>query len=956
MLEREWKFLLHKDELEKLQESVEKLIRKEIGIVQWYLPTDREDTEKRLRLEIVKQPTGMLTRWILTEKMDTDDPAVRLETERFVEPSEETLRELRNARVVVKQRYFLSEDPEIVIDEFLTPGDIRYDFDFENLAVLEVEEKSLKIDTEEDLKGLLARLGISGAKLLEGNDIERFKNKNLAVTTSLDPFEIVEYLKNRLMGKVFVVMAVGTSVFTYLKEICLPKGLKEYAKRYANSLKASQNDKDGIRLPAELELVKMLSDKGFRISRIYAMTNRPFIDKQLEEPDKRDLLQTLTEVLKDPEFAGCEQFSKLLEEREAPIQYLILKFILTVAGFEVVNKPLEFNIITSEGASKVLQQVWRYMDEISSIAEEQGAEIVIESASGPRSVAMALQLWALFNQKDSYLKYERALETTRIPAVGIDWDLNYVDEMASLFSVVLDKTEEITESEFMKLPNEVARLFNREYYFANNNKKVGKGFYSFYDLSSIRRKYLEKKEMPFGYGESLINVIYQNSVKSKALRTYLENGIIRKWAYLWIGDLIPETVEHSQRHSKRLMEFTKNLLNVMGEDFFLSPFSKGELEKEFAPGILYRDLLYFILIVALNVHDLGHVYPKFITPSGRIFHLDGLPSAIRDLHSELTVKLIEDKDYDILGFEKAFRDNVPSLVNIFDGIKKASVVQEAIKVVCRYHRGYALVDEPIKSNSEFIKIFELDTRSAVDVVKEKFPDDETLQKIVLFLIRWLKFIDGTDVQADRVVTESYHKNRVLRTRNESLHLIERLELGEDGSVINELITDAKMIILSKVKPLLKDYDPRTRVNNSDLIRELDELSNQIEKNVYAFIETVKSLSANEYVQIPHVVQIIDTIAFKIKQFGHFEKHKTVAAVFPTFFEYDSSKAEAIIHIGLLGNKLIGDGGEDSSRKQILQKVRENIEDEFNKAKIGEEYRTNGSFNLELSIRILDEDI
>uniref|UniRef100_A0A7C4VTM0 CYTH domain-containing protein n=1 Tax=Fervidobacterium thailandense TaxID=1008305 RepID=A0A7C4VTM0_9BACT len=965
MLEREWKFLVRRDELRRLQESVEKPIRKTVGIVQWYFPAEDKSTEKRLRLEIMKQQTGMLTRWILTEKVNTDDSSVRFETERFVEPSEELLNEIKSAKVVVKQRYFLCEDPEVVIDEFLSFGDIKYEFNSENILLLEVEEKSQNIGNPEDVKELLMKFGISNVEPLWGQHAEMFKNKNLAVTTSLDPFEIIEYVRNRLLGAVFVVMAVGTSVLGLLN----PKNtegkndgknntnnnpvefLKNYAECFARSLQTAENNECHHKLAAELDLIKLLSNKGFRISRIYAMTNRPFLDEDSEINKKH--LESLKQVLEDPKFAGDKKLTSILEEPNAPIQYLILKFILTLAGFEVMNMPLDYNVRTLQGASKVFKEVWRHMDKISAIAEEYGAEIIIEAASGPRLTAMALQLWALFNQKDSYIKYEGARETTRIPAVGIDWDLNYVDELASLLSAVLDKSDEVTESEFLRLPNEVARLFNRVSYVDTNNggKKVYGGFYSFYNLSSIRKKYLDKKEMPFGYGESFINVIPQDTLSRRYLRTYLENGIIRKWSYLWIGDLIPETVEHSQRHSKRLMEFTKNLLNVMGEDFFLAPFSRGELEKEFVPGVSYRDLLYFILIVALNVHDLGHVYPKFVTPSGLIFHLDGLPSAIRDLHSELTVKLIEDRNYDILGFETAFRDNVPSLVYIFNGREKASLVEEAIKVVCRYHRGYALVDEPIKSESEFIRIFELDTRSAVDIVNEKFAGDETLQKIILFLIRWLKFIDGTDVQADRVVTESYHKNRILRTRNESLHLIERIEFCENASVNDELIMDARRIILNEVKSRLEAYDPRTKLNNDELVSELDRLSSEIESKVYGFIETVKSSKTNGYVDIPYIVQVIDTIAFKIKQFGHFEKHKAVAAVFPTFFEFDNSKAKATLHVVIIGNKLVGDGEWKFSRNQTLLKVKQSIEDEFDKAKIGDEYRAKGFFDLELNIKI-----
>jgi len=47
----------------------------------------------------------------------------------------------------------------------------------------------------------------------------------------------------------------------------------------------------------------------------------------------------------------------------------------------------------------------------------------------------------------------------------------------------------------------------------------------------------------------------------------------------------------------------------MGEDEFLSGVSEGE----YYNGMSYKTMFYYLLIAAMNVHDLGHPYVKHKT-------------------------------------------------------------------------------------------------------------------------------------------------------------------------------------------------------------------------------------------------------------------------------------------------------------------------------------------------------
>src|SRR5690606_5854360 len=96
-----------------------------------------------------------------------------------------------------------------------------------------------------------------------------------------------------------------------------------------------------------------------------------------------------------------------------------------------------------------------------------------------------------------------------------------------------------------------------------------KGLKPFYPLNRILNDYEDKREIPFGFGENLLSIFdIKDNEKSQDnqlinMKNYIEYMIKTKWSKQWIGDLIPETVEHSQRHSKRLMDFTASLINII---------------------------------------------------------------------------------------------------------------------------------------------------------------------------------------------------------------------------------------------------------------------------------------------------------------------------------------------------------------------------------------------------------
>ncbi|MBM7560455.1 hypothetical protein [Marinitoga litoralis] len=845
MLEKEWKYFI-KDETEisKIKEN-----SKKVGIIQWYLKSD-ENKEERIRLELIPQRTGIMKKWIKTIKEKTDDPEVRIEDENTFLPKSEDIHKLYHSPVVLKIRYIYNDDPEIVLDEYFEIKDLL-EYDIKEKYILEVEEKSKKVDFDS-----LKEYGISSFQKLTEEEMLKYKNKNIAKYLKNEGIksikELNDFIENKLIGDITVVMPVGTSFKNYIER----NSEKGKELEFLKGLTFENIDKS-----AELQTLDILKNKGFNINKVILFIYPPFEDISKEEVEKLGL-----------------EYEDGLNKIYYYLKYASQKFF----GIDVEYRKVNFDTENIETSKNTFNEIWKYLDEIF----KKEKEVIIDIAPGIKYIGIIMALYALFNRKSFYYKYERQFDIVKIPAFGIDWDYNYIDELNAIFKSYNNTNFE----EIINMPKELYEILN-----IRDNEIL-----PFYPIDKIINSFKEKREMPFGYGER-----YFDLIENENLKKYLKHGIIKKWSQMWIGDQIPETVEHSQRHSKRLMEFTVNLINTIGEDEFLKPFKDEELNREYIKNITYKDLIYFLLGVSINVHDLGHTYPMFKDRNGNVFYLDSLPSLVRDLHNELTLQLIEDFNYDVLAIENDFEGI--SLRKIFRD--KTLEVVSSIKMICKYHRGYLGVDkESDINNKDFVKIMNLDTRKLEDVFN---PEDELLKKITMYLAKWLKFIDGTDVQADRVVTENYHKNRLERTKNEIIYLIDKLKSNYE---INDNYYNSINIIKDKLSKHTKIHNEKELIEDMKLVEKEAE---KLEQYVYENIDNINNM-----------LELIDKIAFKARQFSHFNKHKSVSAVIPEWLEYSNKDNNKKLHIKLIKNIEVSE-----IDNAVLKKIKKDINDEFNNSNL-----------------------
>jgi hypothetical protein len=147
-LEKERKFKI------KSQTVFKKLISQSLNktlIVQWY-----DNQGLRTRLEKFSDDNEI---WTLNYKKEIAK-GIREEEEKIIKKDCVNIEVLKNQRMVMKYRYLLNQDPEIVIDELLNPNNcINYRKELKEIKyLLEIEEKSKNINLDSYLKDFLGKL------------------------------------------------------------------------------------------------------------------------------------------------------------------------------------------------------------------------------------------------------------------------------------------------------------------------------------------------------------------------------------------------------------------------------------------------------------------------------------------------------------------------------------------------------------------------------------------------------------------------------------------------------------------------------------------------------------------------------------------------------------------------------------------------------------------------------
>lgn len=301
------------------------------------------------------------------------------------------------------------------------------------------------------------------------------------------------------------------------------------------------------------------------------------------------------------------------------------------------------------------------------IKERQGKRpLYLNVTGGYKGVLPYLVLLGLaFGRMDVFYLFEDSDKIVWLPKLPVGFNL-FTWRNYRAFIRSIPHIEGLKEDDLETLiPDTLRTLLERK---RMNNKfplnVLGKELHDQYE--GERGKEISE----YGRGYLLADKI-NNPQKQKALQ-----DCINRWQYLWLGDMIPETVEHARGHTQRVLELAAQILYpILSED-----------ENFFGDNPDQTDNNLIALISAIWLHDLGHSgdYIKWENDNNENsieYKIKGFPSLIRELHHFLSWYRI-DKDKNKL-FE--FRDKNDEWVRDTTIFSKDLI--ESIRLICLYHRG-----------------------------------------------------------------------------------------------------------------------------------------------------------------------------------------------------------------------------------------------------------------------------
>ena len=513
------------------------------------------------------------------------------------------------------------------------------------------------------------------------------------------------------------------------------------------------------------------------------------------------------------------------------LQPLFPKIKLVCSRENIIPLPIEID--TREKFLSSISNLFSELDELIA-KKSPDEEVILCSTGGFKAVAGFSMMYAQLHSIPCLYSFEgdssKAYEVMSIP---LGYAYSSLDEEINMLKALSMNTQVDKSS----LPQWVKDSEN---------------------LSGVLLKSYERaREKPYGTGEDLFQRL-RKCRGGNEWADYLQELLVSKWSNLWLGDQIPETVEHSRRHSKRLMELAANLFRCAGDKIEAIGFTNDDP----------RPLA--LLIASIYLHDIGHTalsYPVIINKNdidgANLFPLGLFPSAVRELHHLLTGEVLTSTP------ERYFADNN----------EKALLLEKFVPLIAAHHRGYTVLKRGEKAEEKKI-IF---NAGNLILGSEKF--NETLRPLedraenlardfnlpiekLLKVTALLRVLDGCDVQADRVISRHYLSYRNQRSEDEArlieselLSCIRQLppELQQEvrkmsGNLSEEGIKDSCKMIYSKVFDSLKTL-----------------------KEQYETWRDVQGYALSEFMSL----SLANRLAFKREQHLHFQKHQCVSFVLPS---------------------------------------------------------------------------
>ena len=531
--------------------------------------------------------------------------------------------------------------------------------------------------------------------------------------------------------------------------------------------------------------------------------------------------------------------------------------------------PLHIDVNTRENFLSSVSDLFSEFDSLIK-SRRPDEEVIICSTGGYKAVSGFAMMYAQLHSIPCLYTFEGSQAAYEVMSIPLGYAYSSLDEEINMLKAVHENAEIDTAS----LPQ-----------WVKDSKNMA---------GALLKSYYDAREKPYGMGEEIFRRL-RKCDDGNEWADYLQELLTCKWGELWLGDQIPETVEHSRRHSKRLMELAANLFRCSGRRVENIGFN----DKDPVPLAL--------LIASIYLHDIGHTalsYPVIAknedVDEENLFPLGLFPSAVRELHHLLTGELLTASP------ERYFMSSkYPD---------KAGVLLKCVPLIAAHHRGYTVLSRGESANPKDI----ITKAGNLILGREKF--SETLKpleeraentgipaEILLNVTALLRVLDGCDVQSDRVISRHYLDYRNQRSADEA-----RLIQAEMMSCIRQLpegLQDDVRLIGRNIPG--KEINDSCKRIYSQVFDALGRL-----KEKYGTWRNVQGCALSKFMAL----SLANRLAFKREQHLHFQKHQCAGFVLPVM-KHD----ENVIAVEIFPNDI---HDSDAEVNTTLKSIADDIDKEY----------------------------
>jgi putative CRISPR-associated protein (TIGR02619 family) len=479
-------------------------------------------------------------------------------------------------------------------------------------------------------------------------------------------------------------------------------------------------------------------------------------------------------------------------------------------------------------------------------------EIIFNITSGFKGIIPYLTLAGMCyqNTKIIYL-YETSPVIVPVPKLPVGFDIAGWNDNRAFLKTLQEVKGIYLDISQLPLSEEFKNLFEIE-----NGKPILSSFGEFLSDEYERRK-KEKSLSEFGRGYILADLIKDKDQKER----------LKKWInsshFIWYGDNIPETRDHSRGHCQRLLELTAQIIK---------PYNIIFNNKS-----LLNDEELIILTLSIWFHDIGQSGREIIIPFNddivgnllkgkwdnyKFYDISDFSEIVRDLHH-------------ILGFIKLIKN--PEYYHFFDNYQDGFLPKKYLKAAALsylYHRK----STPLNKESNYNFTYncpDTEIKTSINKYQEVVNKLSFREKVdIEFITAIQTLVDECDNSKERTGDEEFIERRKAQTNSEILTEYKRLKyLSQGVNNYNDL--------LEYFKNNSGDWKDDSEILKIKASKEkIDDQSVEIIKSINQII-SVNNLITNPAKNpiLTEFIKCYEKIIFKLFQKSHFDKSGSVSSVF-----------------------------------------------------------------------------